>query len=61
MTDVTLDPDTPETVRLIVSEATELGARALRQLGFAEEDVRIIIAQLIDNALCGYPFASLPR
>jgi LDH2 family malate/lactate/ureidoglycolate dehydrogenase len=23
--------------------------------------VRIIVAQLIDNALCGYPFASLPR
>jgi LDH2 family malate/lactate/ureidoglycolate dehydrogenase len=26
-----------------------------------DDDVRIIVDQLIDNALCGYPFASLPR
>lgn len=56
-----LDPDTPDTVRLSVAEATALGAKALQGIGFAEEDVRIIVDQLIDNALCGYPFASLPR
>jgi len=61
MTNLTLDADTPDTIRLSVSAATELGSRALGRLGFPDDDGRIIIAQLIDNALCGYPFASLPR
>ena len=38
-----------------------LGQRALRSLGLPDDDVRIIVDQLVDNALCGYPFASLPR
>jgi LDH2 family malate/lactate/ureidoglycolate dehydrogenase len=56
-----LDQDTPDTVRLSVPEATALGAGALQRLGFADDEVRIILDHLIDNALCGYPFASLPR
>jgi LDH2 family malate/lactate/ureidoglycolate dehydrogenase len=59
--DALLDRDTPDTVRLSVAEATALGTQALRRLGFPDDDGRIIVAQLIDNALCGYPFASLPR
>ncbi len=56
-----LDRDTPDTLRLSVSDATALGEQALRRLGFSPEDARIVVDQLIDNALCGYPFASLPR
>ncbi len=56
-----LDQDTPDTIRFSVAEATALGARALHRLGFPDDDVRIIVDHLIDNALCGYPFASLPR
>ena len=56
-----LDQDTPDTIRLSVTEATTLGEQALHRLGFANDEVRIIVDQLIDNALCGYPFASLPR
>src|SRR3989442_4995337 len=56
-----LDQDTPDTVRLSVAEATALGTRALHSLGLPDDDVRIIVDHLIDNALCGYPFASLPR
>jgi LDH2 family malate/lactate/ureidoglycolate dehydrogenase len=56
-----LDQDTPDTIRLSVAEATALGERALRGVGLPDDDVRIIVDQLIDNALCGYPFASLPR
>ena len=56
-----LDQDTPDTIRLSVAEATALGEGALRSLGLPDDDVRIIIDQLLDNALCGYPFASLPR
>jgi LDH2 family malate/lactate/ureidoglycolate dehydrogenase len=56
-----LDQDTPDTIRVSVAEAAALGAQALSKLGFPDDDVRIIVDQLIDNALCGYPFASLPR
>jgi LDH2 family malate/lactate/ureidoglycolate dehydrogenase len=56
-----LDQDTPDTLRLSVTEASALGSRALHRLGFTEDETRIIVDQLIDNALCGYPFASLPR
>jgi LDH2 family malate/lactate/ureidoglycolate dehydrogenase len=56
-----LDRDTPDTIRLSVAEATALGARALHSLGLPDHEVHIIVDHLIDNALCGYPFASLPR
>ncbi len=61
MTDDYLDDTPPGTVRLSVEEATAIGKRALRAIGFSEEDTEIILGQLIDNALCGYPFTSLPR
>jgi LDH2 family malate/lactate/ureidoglycolate dehydrogenase len=56
-----LDQDTPDTIRLSVAEAMALGTRALCSLGFPDDGIRIIVDHLIDNALCGYPFASLPR
>ena len=56
-----LDADTPDTVRMTPSEASELAKRALRRIGYSDEDAQIISDQLIDNALCGYRFASLPR
>lgn len=56
-----LDKDGPDTVRMSVAEADALGMRSLRALGFSEEDARITVDQLIDNALCGYRFTSLPR
>jgi LDH2 family malate/lactate/ureidoglycolate dehydrogenase len=56
-----LDQDTPDTIRLSVTEASTLGGRALHCLGFSDDEARIIVDQLIDNALCGYPFAGLPR
>ena len=56
-----LDADTPDSVRLSASEAAELGARALRAIGYPDDEAKIIVDQLIDNALCGYRFASLPR
>ena len=56
-----IDADGPDTVRMSVVEARALGERALTRLGFDAEDARIVTDQLIDNALCGYRFASLPR
>src|SRR5687767_13230883 len=56
-----LDADTPDTVRVLVDEARTLGERALSRVGYSGEDARIIVDQLVDNALCGYKFAGLPR
>jgi LDH2 family malate/lactate/ureidoglycolate dehydrogenase len=56
-----LDPDRPDGVRLSPEEAAAVGMRALQAIGYSEEDAKIVVDQLIDNALCGYRFASLPR
>jgi len=56
-----LDADTSETVRLSVAEATAIGERALQRIGYSGEHARIIVDQLVDNALSGYRFAGLPR
>ncbi|GAA5232629.1 Ldh family oxidoreductase [Verticiella sediminum] len=56
-----LDKDGPDTVRMSIPDAEAVGMKALRALGFSEEDAKITVDQLIDNALCGYRFTSLPR
>jgi LDH2 family malate/lactate/ureidoglycolate dehydrogenase len=56
-----LDPDGPDTMRLTVADARQLGETALRCIGYPADEASIITDQLIDNALCGYRFASLPR
>jgi hypothetical protein len=56
-----LDPNRPDAVRLSVSDARALGEAALAHIGYGGDDARIITDQLIDNSLCGYRFAGLPR
>ena len=56
-----LDPDRPGTVRLGVAEARALGEGALARIGYEGDDGRVVVDQLIDNSLCGYRFAGLPR
>lgn len=56
-----LDADTPDTVRMTVDEATAFSIEALRRIGYADDDAKIITGQLVDNALCGYKYAGLPR
>ena len=56
-----LDPDRPGAVRLSVGEAWALSEAALARIGFDADDAGIITDQLINNALCGYRFAGLPR
>lgn len=48
-------------VHLSVAEATRLGERALRAIGFDAVQSKIITAHLVDAALCGHRFAGLPR
>lgn len=50
-----------ESVLLSVEDATALGIRALRAIGLSDEEAPVITAHLVDAALCGYPFAGLPR
>jgi hypothetical protein len=56
-----LDADRPGAVRLSVDDARALGEAALARIGYGTDDACIITDQLIDNALCGYRFAGLPR
>ena len=56
-----IDADSADTVRLNETEASAVGMRALKALGYPDDEAKIIVDQLIDNALCGYRFASLPR
>src|SRR6185437_2962312 len=56
-----LDADRPDGVRLSVTEAHTLGEAALQRIGYPADEAAIITDQLVDNALCGYRFASLPR
>src|SRR5262245_12638231 len=56
-----LDAETSDTVRLSAAEATALGVSALERVGYSGADAHIIVDQLVDNALCGYKFAGLPR
>src|SRR6266581_3181414 len=56
-----LDLDRPGAVRLEAADAAALGEKALARIGFPAEEARIITDQLIDNSLCGYRFAGLPR
>ena len=41
-------------VHLNVDEARALGERALRGVGYSDEEARIIADHVIDAALCGY-------
>ncbi len=56
-----LDTDQPDTVRLTEAEARAIGETAVQRIGYSAEDARIVVDQLIDNMLCGYTFAGLPR
>ena len=48
-------------MRLSVGDARALGEAALARSGYGADDACVIIDQLVDNALCGYRFAGLPR
>jgi LDH2 family malate/lactate/ureidoglycolate dehydrogenase len=48
-------------ILLSVAEATQLGERALRAIGFDAAQSKVITAHLVDAGLCGHRFASLPR
>jgi LDH2 family malate/lactate/ureidoglycolate dehydrogenase len=52
---------TENTVSVTISEAHTLGCAALENIGLTAHEARIVVDHLVDNALCGYRFAGLPR
>jgi L-2-hydroxycarboxylate dehydrogenase (NAD+) len=48
-------------VHLSVDEARRLGERALRGIGYDEEEARIVTDHVIDAALCGYEYSGLAK
>jgi LDH2 family malate/lactate/ureidoglycolate dehydrogenase len=48
-------------VKLSVADARSLGEGALRGIGYAEDEARIIADHCIDAALCGYEYSGLAK
>src|SRR3954462_10667104 len=48
-------------IHLSVEEARALGERALRGIGYSDEEARIIADHVVDAALCGYEYSGLAK
>ena len=48
-------------MQLTITDATDLAVRALTCAGMSEDNARITAEHLVDAALCGHEFSSLPR
>lgn len=48
-------------LHLSVEEARALGERALRGIGYDDEEARIVADHVIDAALCGYEYSGLAK
>jgi LDH2 family malate/lactate/ureidoglycolate dehydrogenase len=51
----------PNRIRLSVSEAREHAERAMRGIGYDQEEARIVVDHAIDAALCGYEYSGLAK
>src|SRR6267143_3286061 len=51
----------PNRIRLSVSEAREHADRAMRGIGYDQEEARIVVDHAIDAALCGYEYSGLAK
>jgi LDH2 family malate/lactate/ureidoglycolate dehydrogenase len=52
---------TDDTVTVTISQGHALGCAALENVGLTAAEARVVVDHLVDNALCGYRFAGLPR
>ena len=48
-------------MKLTITEATGLAVRALTRNGMSQQQPETVAAHLVDSALCGHEFSSLPR
>jgi LDH2 family malate/lactate/ureidoglycolate dehydrogenase len=51
----------PGRIHLTVPEARELGEGALRGMGFAADEAKVVSDHVIDAALCGYEYSGLAK
>ena len=51
----------PGRIHLTVAEARALGEQSLHNIGYDNEQARIICNHVIDAALCGYEYSGLPK
>ncbi len=51
----------PGRIKLSVKDARDLGEGALRAIGYADAEARIIADHCIDAALCGYEYSGLAK
>src|SRR6267378_2946146 len=51
----------PNRIRLSVIEAREHAERAMRGIGYDQEEARIVADHAIDAALCGYEYSGLAK
>src|SRR3546814_200275 len=56
-----IDTDGDDTIRLAVDDAFELGKNVLIKIGYSPDEAVTITQHLVDNSMCGYAFAGLPR
>src|SRR3546814_15348999 len=56
-----LDTDVDDTIRLVFDDAFELGKNVLIKIGYSPDEAVTITQHLVDNSMCGYAFAGLPR
>jgi LDH2 family malate/lactate/ureidoglycolate dehydrogenase len=52
---------TSSRIRLSVGEAREHAERAMRGIGYDQEEARIVADHAIDAALCGYEYSGLAK
>jgi LDH2 family malate/lactate/ureidoglycolate dehydrogenase len=52
---------TPERINLSVADARNLAEGALRGIGYADDEARIVADHVVDAALCGYEYSGLAK
>ena len=52
---------TPARIKLSVAEARDLAEGALRGIGYADSEARIVADHVVDAALCGYEYSGLAK
>ena len=53
--------ETTGRVRLTIADARALAERAMRGIGYDDDEARIVSDHVIDAALCGYEYSGLPK
>ncbi len=56
-----MDNTLPNRVTLTVEQARELSQRALRGIGYTDDQAQVLAEHMLDAALCGYEYSGLPK